>query len=393
MKLSGRLKYIYVFWLIYSLTLLFNIHYIFDMTELIIKFTGDNNAANLFTGNFGVIFLSVTGYICLPFLLLIKPVRKISGKRVTISGFFIFILFLISAAPSLFTSATPTFFPDKSGYRLLPPFSVSHYTEKEAENISFADMKKNFIKFKSLYSKEYYGFETINFPETENIQTQIYFLGTDNLGRDLYSLIIHGTRVSLFIAFMAVLLAGITGTVFGFISGYRNDFRGKLPDILSDLFLAFPGIFFILLLTAFFSSDLAALIIILGLTGWMGLFKIIRTEVNGIKRTDFFKTARIMGFSKYHLIFREIFPVILAPVIVNLTFLAANIILAEAALSYLGVDFGTDYPTWGQLIDQGQHYIRNAWWVVTGPSVMLSVTIIAFYKTARKMQEKFYFNI
>ena len=116
------------------------------------------------------------------------------------------------------------------------------------------------------------------------------------------------------------------------------------------MFLAFPVIYLIVLILALFGSSIFSVIIVLGISGWMSLFKIVKSEVLSIKQKDYFVTAELVGLNKFQLLKKEIFPVIITPVLVNLIFLFSNVILAEAALSYLGLGTGNSYPSWGSMI-------------------------------------------
>jgi peptide/nickel transport system permease protein len=117
---------------------------------------------------------------------------------------------------------------------------------------------------------------------------------------------------------------------------------------------------------------------VLGVSGWMSLFKIVRSEVLSIKQKDYFITSVLIGLKKMHLLRKEIFPVIITPVTVNLIFLFSNVILAEAALSYIGLGGGNSYPSWGSMISSGQEYISKAWWLIAFPGTALILTLFTF---------------
>ncbi|GJQ64600.1 MAG: hypothetical protein SCALA702_36530 [Melioribacteraceae bacterium] len=341
----------------------------------------------------GIIYRLVSAALFLisPLLIISKKIRNLLSTPVNLIGSALMVISLFVLFPELCIDQNAGFFPETSGYRLRPPFTSGIYIEKSFEPNSgnILKMRDNLITFKSLSSREYLSTNKSEVAENSNFHSKFFLLGTDYLGRDLLALIISATRVSFLISVTAGLLAAALGIIFGFISGYDTKIAGNLLDRFSDAILAIPGIFFVLLLTLFFSSDIFVLVLILGLSGWMSLFKIVRTQVSEIKRKDFFRTSKLMGLPFPHLIFNEIFPVIMGPIVVNITFLIANIILAEAALSYLGVDFGTSTPTWGQLIEQGQQYIRKNWWLVVFPSLTLSFTIITIYGAAKKLEKKF----
>ncbi len=217
------------------------------------------------------------------------------------------------------------------------------------------------------------------------VYSKIFLLGTDELGRDVFSRLIYGARISLLIGLGAVIISSLIGLFIGFTAGY---FGGAADSILSrftDTFLAFPIIFLIIFILAFFGSSIIVVIIVLGFSGWMSLFKIVRGEVISIKQKDFFVTSKLLGETNIQLLFKEILPIIFAPVLVNLVFLYGNVILAESALSYLGLGIGSLYPSWGAMIDSGQEYLSKAWWMIFFPGAALFITLYAANKFGKEI--------
>lgn len=230
--------------------------------------------------------------------------------------------------------------------------------------------------------------------ETENgapvISTNYYLFGTDELGRDIFTRLIYGARVSLFVGLGSVIVSFILGLGMGFIAGYSGGFINSFFNRISEMFLVFPVLFLIILILALFGNSIISIIVILGFSGWMSLFKIVRGEVLSIKEKDFFITARLIGLTHKDLLFKEVLPVILAPVVVNLVFQYGNVILAEAALSFLGIGTGGVYPSWGAMIEAGQNYLSQAWWMIFFPGLFLSVTLYTANNLGKKLQV--YFN-
>jgi peptide/nickel transport system permease protein len=132
-----------------------------------------------------------------------------------------------------------------------------------------------------------------------------------------------------------------------------------------------------------------AVIFVLGFSGWMSLFKIVRSEVMSLKQKDFFISAQMIGLSAKQLLMKEILPVILTPVIVNLIYLFGSVILAEAALSYLGLGTGSNHPSWGSMIDAGQNYLKDAWWMIFFPGLALIITLYSANDLGQKIKVHF----
>jgi peptide/nickel transport system permease protein len=222
------------------------------------------------------------------------------------------------------------------------------------------------------------------------ITTNFYLLGTDELGRDIFSRIVFGTRVSLFVGLSAVIISFVLGLGFGFLAGYPGGFLDVIMNRITEMFLVFPVLFFIILILAFFGNSLFSVILVLGLSGWMSLFKIVRGEIISLKNKDYFITAKLLGLSKKSLLIKEILPVIFPSVMANLVFLYGSVILSEAALSYLGIGTGSSVPSWGSMIEAGQNYLSQAWWMILSPGLCLFVTLYVANKLGKKMQ--FYYN-
>jgi peptide/nickel transport system permease protein len=296
---------------------------------------------------------------------------------------------------------------------LLPPFSSVKQLElkserdknlseaeifrKESENVIKSSFSNSIIladSFKLSDKVIYYQKNEAYEIEKESLITEagipvieekFYLLGTDEFGRDLFSRLIYGTRISIIVGFGAVVLSFIIGIILGFIAGYRGGFLDVLLNRFAEIFLAFPVIYLVVLILALFGSSIFSIIIVLGISGWMSLFKIVKGEVLSIKQKDFFSTAELVGLKKSQLLLREILPVIIAPVLVNLIFLFSNVVLAEAALSYLGLGTGNIYPSWGSMISSGQEYITKAWWLIAFPGLGLILTLFTFNSSGRTL--------
>ncbi len=204
-----------------------------------------------------------------------------------------------------------------------------------------------------------------------------HFLGTDQLGRDMWTRIVYGARISLIIGMMAMLVAGPIGVVLGLISGYA----GKSVDVvimrIADAQLSIPAILLAVTIIAVLGRSLIILILVLGITKWVEYARIARAEVLSLKETDFVLAARTVGAKPTRLIFRHMLPNVMTPILVLASFSVAEMILAEASLSFLGLGVQPPDPSWGSMIADGRNYLSNAWWVTTWPGIAILVTVLA----------------
>jgi peptide/nickel transport system permease protein len=203
-----------------------------------------------------------------------------------------------------------------------------------------------------------------------------FLLGTDSLGRDILSRIIYGSRVSLTVGFMAVALSGTIGVILGLISGY---FGGLADDIImriADIWLAFPFLILAILFLSVLGPGLEKLIAVLALGGWVGYARVTRGQVLAVREKEYVDAARVVGAPHMRILFRHIMPNTLAPVIVISSFAVATTMLAEAALSFLGLGVKPAIPTWGSMLADGRDYLRDAWWLATFPGIAIMITVL-----------------
>lgn len=203
-----------------------------------------------------------------------------------------------------------------------------------------------------------------------------FLLGTDSLGRDILTRIIYGSRVSLTVGFTAVALAGTMGVILGLISGYSG---GLIDDIImrvADIWLAFPFIILAILFLSVLGAGLDKLIAVLALGGWVGYARIVRGQVLAVREKEYVEAAQALGVPSIHILFRHIMPNTMAPVIVIASFAVATTILAEAALSFLGLGVKPAIPTWGGMLADGRDYLRDAWWLATFPGIAIMITVL-----------------
>lgn len=207
----------------------------------------------------------------------------------------------------------------------------------------------------------------------------VHILGTDALGRDELSRIIFGSRVTLLVGATAVLLAGSIGVFLGLLAGYFGGLVETLIMRLTDTMLAIPFVLLAIVSVALFGQSLTGLILILGLTGWLGYARIVRGVVLSLKQMLYVEAARASGVPPLRILFRHVLPGVWTPVIVIATQQVGSMMVAESSLTFLGIGVPPTIPTWGAMIADGRGYLENAWWISTLPGLALTLTVLAVY--------------
>jgi peptide/nickel transport system permease protein len=208
--------------------------------------------------------------------------------------------------------------------------------------------------------------------------TKTFLLGTDQYGRDIFSRVLYGSRISLSIGFLVVLISVSLGTVIGISSGYFGGWVDNTLMRIVDVLIAFPALFLILIIIATFGNSIYLIVITLSFTGWMGVARIVRGQVLSLKEQEFILAAKSLGLSSGRIIFRHLLPNTLTPVIVAATLRIGSIILTEAGLSFLGLGVQPPTPSWGNIINEGRDSLLNHWWISTFPGVAILSTVVCF---------------
>jgi peptide/nickel transport system permease protein len=205
-----------------------------------------------------------------------------------------------------------------------------------------------------------------------------FILGADELGRDVLSRLLHAGRVSLAVGLMTALIAVVVGSVLGALAAYYGGPIDSCIMRLVDVLLSIPTIFLLLALAAFLKPTLFTITLIIGLNSWMSVARLVRGQILSIKQQEFVVAARALGANDRRLIFRQLLPNALAPVLVAATLSVATAILLESSLSYLG--FGIQPPTasWGNMLNNAQSYVLYAPWVAVYPGFMITLTVLSF---------------
>ncbi|MCC7372004.1 MAG: ABC transporter permease [Chloroflexi bacterium] len=206
--------------------------------------------------------------------------------------------------------------------------------------------------------------------------TSEHILGADNLGRDILSRLLYGARVSILVGAATVTACAVLGSTLGAIAGY---WRGRVDASLMlvlDIWMAFPSLVLAIALSAALGPSLGNLILALVLTGWVAYCRVVRGEVLSLREREFVLAARVCGASGARIVARHLLPNVLAPILVLATLEMATVIIAEAALSFLGLGVQADQPTWGGMLNDGRQFLRQAWWLATFPGIAISLLVL-----------------
>ncbi|MGY3546311.1 peptide/nickel transport system permease protein [Bradyrhizobium sp. USDA 4472] len=205
-----------------------------------------------------------------------------------------------------------------------------------------------------------------------------HYLGTDPLGRDLAVRLLMAGRVSLAVGFSAMLLSTLIGTLVGVTAGYRGGWVGAALMRTVDGFLSYPSIFLVLALAATLRPSPVMITVIIAVTSWMETARIVEAEVRSLREREFVQAARMVGLGRAHIMFREILPNAMGPIIVAASLAVARAILLEAYISFLGYGIQPPLPSWGNMLNGAQQYLASAPWLAIIPGAAITIAVTSF---------------
>ncbi|WP_346235002.1 ABC transporter permease [Lysinibacillus telephonicus] len=224
---------------------------------------------------------------------------------------------------------------------------------------------------------------------TDDTGESQYLLGGDQLGRDLLSRMIYGARISLIVGIFGVLISLVIGTIMGLVSGYFGKWLDDLIMRIADIQLAFPFMLFAIVVMSVLGTGIWKIVIILGLTYWVGFARLIRGQVISLKEQEFVQAAKAIGGSNTRIILKHILPNVLSSILVLSTMYIAEFILLEASLTFLGLGVDPTIPSWGGMLADSRNYITTAWWTSVFPGISIMLTVLGFNLLGDWLRDKF----
>jgi len=306
--------------------------------------------------------------------------REFKKNRLSVAaGIVVVFLFLIAILAPLLANDKPyVYIKEKQIY--FPIF----YSHRDLDGMDLRkaghDGFKIFPPIKYSYSE--YDLDSIVLPPSSR-----HILGTDEQGRDIAARLIYGARVSIFVGFIAVAIYVSIGIIMGAAAGYYGGITDLIISRLIELMLCFPTFFLILTILALWGPSLVSVMVVIGLTGWTGIARIVRGEFLRLREMDYISAARAIGVNDAMIILKHMLPNSLAPVLVSATFGIASTILIESSLSFLGFGVEPPTPSWGELLNQSRDFMDFAWWLTIIPGFAIFITITSYNLVGEGLQD------
>ena len=322
----------------------------------------------------------------------VSPRQKYAGVASLSSGSIVLALFfLVGLTAPWWSPYDPTEQIDAVAGRHRTPLTVMVAVQLEHGVWKLADRVERTptgLRIERLGRTHHYDEDEVENLTADGVaHRRVFLLGSDKFGRDVLSRLIHGARVSLLIGVLSVALAMLIGVLVGALAALGGRLLDSLLMRLVDGILAIPWTFLLITLTALFPPKTTMLILILGMTSWPAISRMTRAEILSLSERDFVHAARGLGLSEIRIFMRHMLPNALTPLVVAATLRVGTLILAEAALSFLG--FGVQAPeaSWGNMIADGQGSLLSAWWVSTFPAAALVATVVSIHLVGDSLRD------
>jgi len=306
--------------------------------------------------------------------------REFKKNRLAVTGLVVVIaLICIAMCAPLLANNRPYLYFEK-GKLYFPLF----YDYQELRD---KDLRRDEFKGFKIFPPVKYSYSEYDLDSIVVKPSGKHLLGTDEQGRDLLARMIHGSRVSIFIGFIAVAIYVTIGIIIGSIAGYYGGWIDIVISRFIEIIMCFPTFFLILTILALWGPSLLSVMVVIGITSWPGIARIVRGEFMKLREMDFVIASRAVGARDAWIIVRHILPNSLAPVLVSATFGIASTILIESSLSFLGFGVQPPTPSWGDILSQSRDFMDFAWWLTFIPGLAIFITITAYNLVGEGLQD------
>ncbi len=254
---------------------------------------------------------------------------------------------------------------------------VGPFLTRDPTQVNFKERNLPPAGFSSSHSQSYYDAASGKFVTQESKGSWAHPLGTDEKGRDLLAMLVSGARISLQVGFLATGIAIMIGTIVGVVAAFSGGWMDNALMRFTDIMMTFPFFLLLIFIVFILGPNLNIIITVIGLTGWTGTARLVRSEALSLRTREFVLAAKSLGATNNRIIFRHIVPNAVSTIIVIATLSIPGVILAESALSFIGLG-DPKVPSWGVVLNAGQNTLETAWWVAVEPGICLFLTVLAF---------------
>ena len=314
--------------------------------------------------------------------------QKFKRNRIALAGFYVVCFLALMALFADFIANDKPYYLQYRGRTYFPIFRsylvAAGVAQLPAELVN-VDYKK-LEGAKQVFPPIRYRSNSINLLEPLEPPSTKHWFGTDKLGRDIMAGMIHGSRISLSIGFVAVGIAVMIGVFLGALAGYFGSWIDLVISRLFEVMLSIPTFFLLITVAALLPPSIFLTMAIIGLTGWVGIARFTRNEFLRIRNLDYVTSAVALGVSNRKVMFQHILPNALAPVIVSVVLGIAGAILIESSLSFLGIGVPAELVTWGSILHEGSG-ATFAWWLAVFPGAAIFITVLSYYLVGEGLRE------